>query len=67
MKFYFPTRAGHYKRDFIFSENSIYNEEFWKKELPYPPFYDLEKVKSDLKAQGVDIYKKFKEFNNRYK
>ena len=67
IEFEFPTRAMHYKRDFIFSENAIYNEDFWKKELPYPPFYDLEKVKSDLKAQGVDIYKKFKEFDNRYK
>jgi hypothetical protein len=67
IEFEFPTRAMHYQREFIFSENAIYNEDFWKKELPYPPFYDLEKVKSDLKAQGVDIYKKFKEFNNRYK
>jgi hypothetical protein len=67
IKYEFPTRAGQYHAEFIFSENSIYNEDFWKKELPYPPFYDLEKVKSDLKAQGVDIYKKFKEFNNRYK
>lgn len=67
IEFDFPTRAIHYERDVIFSKNSIYNEEFWKKDLPYPPFYDLDKVISDLKEQGIDIYKKFKEFNNKYK
>lgn len=62
----FPIRACYYSRDYIFTKAFPYNEEFWKKELPYPKFYDIEKVRNDLKSQGIDMEKKFKEFTNKY-
>lgn len=64
----FPTRAQISNDDnAIFSGAAPYDEQFWKQELPYPKFYDIEKVVSDLKKQGIDMYKKFKEFTNKYK
>ena len=64
----FPTRAEYFTDvNAVFSGAQAYDETFWKKDLPYPVFYDIEKVKNDLKSQGIDIYKKFKEFTNKYK
>lgn len=65
--FDFPTRAQSVESDMIFYGALPYNEIFWKQNLPYPDFFDIEKVKSDLKNQGVDINEKFKSFINKYK
>ncbi|OAQ38217.1 hypothetical protein A5893_15585 [Pedobacter psychrophilus] len=63
----FPSRAMRYKAENIFPGEAKYDPVFWAKDLPYPPFYDIKKVKEDLAKQGIDMQKKFAEFNNTYK
>ena len=66
IKYEFPLRAITYSPSKIFVGKAEYHQEFWDKRLPYPPYFDIKKVESDLKSQGINIYQKFKEFNNTY-
>lgn len=63
----FPTRAIYYDASKIYPGKAIYDADFWSKEISYPQFYDIIKVKKDLENQGVSMNEKFLEFNNNYK